>query len=39
MAKRFTEAEKQAALADLKNGITLEQAAKKHKCSTASLMQ
>jgi hypothetical protein len=39
MAKRFTEAEKQAALADLKNGMTLEQAAKKHKCSTASLMQ
>jgi Rad3-related DNA helicase len=39
MAKRFTEAERQAALADLKNGMTLEQAAKKHKCSTASLMQ
>ena len=39
MAKRFTEAEKQAALADLKNGMTLEQTAKKHKCSTASLMQ
>jgi transposase-like protein len=39
MAKRFTEAEKQAALADLKNGMTLEQAAKKHKCSTNSLMQ
>jgi hypothetical protein len=39
MAKRFTEAEKQASLADLKGGMTLEQAAKKHKCSTASLMQ
>ena len=39
MPKRFTEAEKQAALADLKNGMTLEQAANKHKCSTASLMQ
>jgi transposase-like protein len=39
MAKRFTEAEKQAALADLKNGMTLEQAAKKHKCSANSLMQ
>jgi hypothetical protein len=39
MAKRFTEAEKQAALADLKDGMTLEQAGKKHKCSTASLMQ
>ena len=39
MAKRFTEAERQAALADLKDGMTLEQAAKKHKCSTASLMQ
>src|SRR5271169_4870016 len=39
MAKRFTEEEKQAALADLKNGMTLEQAGKKHKCSTASLMQ
>ena len=39
MAKHFTEAERQAALADLKNGMTLEQAAKKHKCSTASLMQ
>lgn len=39
MAKRFTEAEKQAALADLKDGLTLEQAGKKHKCSTASLMQ
>jgi transposase-like protein len=39
MAQRFTEAEKHAALADLKNGMTLEQAAKKHKCSTASLMQ
>jgi hypothetical protein len=39
MAKRFTEAEKQAALADLKNGLTLEQASKKHKCSAASLMQ
>ena len=39
MAKRFTEAEKQAALADLKNGMTLEQTSKKHKCSTASLMQ
>jgi hypothetical protein len=39
MAKRFTEAEKQAALADLKNGMTLEQTGKKHQCSTASLMQ
>jgi transposase-like protein len=39
MAKRFTEAAKQAALADLKDGMTLEQASKKHKCSTASLMQ
>ena len=39
MAKRFTEAEKQAALMDLKGGMTLEQASKKHKCSTASLMQ
>jgi hypothetical protein len=39
MAKRFTEAEKQAALADLKDGMTLEQTSKKHKCSTASLMQ
>jgi transposase-like protein len=39
MARRFTEAEKQAALADLKDGMTLEQASKKHKCSTASLMQ
>ena len=39
MAKRFTEAEKQAALTDLKNGMTLEQTSKKHKCSTASLMQ
>jgi hypothetical protein len=39
MAKRFTEAERQAALADLKNGMTLDRAAKKHKCSTASLMQ
>jgi len=39
MAKRFTEAEKQAALADLKNGMTLEQTSKKHKCSSASLMQ
>jgi|HubBroStandDraft_1064217.scaffolds.fasta_scaffold293053_1 transposase-like protein len=39
MAKRFTEAERQAALADLKSGMTLEQSAKKHKCSTASLMQ
>ena len=39
MARRFTEAEKQAALADLKNGMTLEQASKKHKCSAASLMQ
>ncbi|HEX4209595.1 MAG TPA: transposase [Candidatus Binataceae bacterium] len=39
MAKRFTEAQKQAALADLKDGMTLEQTAKKHKCSTASLMQ
>ncbi len=39
MAKRFTEAAKRAALADLKNGMTLEQTSKKHKCSTASLMQ
>jgi transposase-like protein len=39
MAKRFTEAAKQAALADLKDRMTLEQASKKHKCSTASLMQ
>jgi transposase-like protein len=39
MARRFSEAEKQAALADLKNGMTLEQASKKHKCSSASLMQ
>jgi hypothetical protein len=39
MAKRFTDAQKQAALADLKDGMTLEQASKKHKCSTASLMQ
>ena len=39
MAKRFTEAAKQTALADLKNGMTLEQTSKKHKCSTASLMQ
>jgi hypothetical protein len=39
MAKRFTEAEKQAALADLNDGMTLERTAKKHKCSTASLMQ
>jgi len=39
MAKRFTEAAKQAALNDLKNGMTLEQTSKKHKCSTASLMQ
>lgn len=39
MARRFTEAEKQAALADLKDGMTLEQASKKHKCSSASLMQ
>jgi hypothetical protein len=39
MAKRFTEAQKQAALADLQTGMTLEQASKKHKCSTASLMQ
>jgi transposase-like protein len=39
MARRFTEAEKIAALADLKNGMTLEQASKKHKCSSASLMQ
>ena len=39
MAKRFTYVEKQAALADLKNGMTLEQTSKKHKCSTASLMQ
>ena len=39
MAKRFNEAAKQAALADLKDGMTLEQASKKHKCSTASLMQ
>ena len=39
MAKRFTEAAKQAALSDLKNGMTLEQTSKKHKCSTASLMQ
>lgn len=39
MARRFTEAEKQAALADLKDGMTLEQASKRHKCSTASLMQ
>jgi hypothetical protein len=39
MAKRFTDAQKQAALADLNDGMTLEQASKKHKCSTASLMQ
>ena len=39
MAKRFTDAQKQAALADLKDGMTLEQVSKKHKCSTASLMQ
>jgi transposase-like protein len=39
MARRFTEAEKLAALADLRNGMTLEQTSKKHKCSTASLMQ
>jgi transposase-like protein len=39
MAKRFTEAAKQTALSDLKNGMTLEQTSKKHKCSTASLMQ
>ena len=39
MARRFTEAEKQAALADLKDGMTLEQASKRHKCSIASLMQ
>ena len=39
MAKRFTDAQKQAALADLKDGMTLEQTSKKHKCSTASLMQ
>lgn len=39
MAKRFTEAEKAAALADLKGGMTLDQAAKKHKCSANSLMQ
>ena len=39
MAKRFTDAQRQAALADLKDGMTLEQASKKHKCSTASLMQ
>jgi hypothetical protein len=39
MAKRFTDAQKQAALADLEDGMTLEQASKKHKCSTASLMQ
>jgi hypothetical protein len=39
MAKRFTDAQKQAALADLGDGMTLEQASKKHKCSTASLMQ
>ena len=39
MAKRFTDAQKQAALADLKDGMTLEQAAKKHKCSANSLMQ
>src|SRR5580658_4800486 len=39
MAKRFTDAQKQAALADLKDGMTLEQAAKKHKCSANSLIQ
>src|ERR1700761_5601145 len=39
MAKRFTDAQKQAALADLKDGMTLEQASKKHKCSANSLMQ
>jgi transposase-like protein len=39
MARRFTEAEKQAALADLTDGMTLEQVSKKHKCSSASLMQ
>ena len=39
MAKRFTDAQKQPALADLKDGMTLEQASKKHKCSANSLMQ
>ena len=39
MAKRFTDVEKQATLADLNDGMTLEQTSKKHKCSTASLMQ
>ena len=39
MAKRFTDAQKQAALADLKDGMTLERASKKHKCSANSLMQ
>lgn len=39
IAKRFTDAQKQAALADLKDGMTLEQTSKKHRCSTASLMQ
>jgi Transposase len=39
MAKRFTDAQKQAALADLKDGMTLEQASKKHKCSANSLIQ
>jgi transposase-like protein len=39
MARRFTETEKLAALADLRDGLTLAQASKKHKCSSASLMQ
>jgi Transposase len=39
MAKRFTETEKLAALADLRNGMPLAQTSKKHKCSSASLMQ
>jgi len=39
IAKRFTDAQKQAALADLKDGMTLEQASKKHNCSAVSLMQ
>jgi transposase-like protein len=39
MPIRFTDEQKQAAVTDLSNGMTLEQVAKKHKCSIGSLQQ